>query len=47
VARLAGDKPLRARLVEAGRATAAGIDPRGFERAVAEELERAAANEGA
>ena len=47
VSRLAGDEPLRARLVEAGRATAAGIDPRGFERAVAEELRRAAANEGA
>jgi hypothetical protein len=43
VRRLAEDEPLRSRLVEGGRATAAAIDPRGFERAVAEELERAAA----
>lgn len=41
--RLAGDGPLRARLREGGRETAAAIDPRGFEKAVAEELERAAA----
>ncbi|HEX8649136.1 MAG TPA: glycosyltransferase [Thermoleophilaceae bacterium] len=47
VRRLADDEPLRLRLVEGGRATAAGIDPKGFEKAVAEELELAAANTGA
>ena len=44
VERLAADAALRARLTERGRTTAAGLDPRGFEKAVAEELERAAAN---
>jgi glycogen synthase len=42
--RLAADAGLRARLRESGRATAAAYDPRGFEKAVVEELELAAAN---
>ena len=44
VERLAADADLRGRLADAGRKTAAALDPRGFEKAVAEELERAAAN---
>jgi glycosyltransferase involved in cell wall biosynthesis len=47
VTRLAGDEALRARLVDGGRSTAAGIDPCGFEKVVAEELRRAAANDDA
>ena len=47
VARLAEDERLRERLVDGGRATAAALDPRGFETAVAEELERVAAKERA
>ena len=43
VERLAGDEALRARLREGGRLTASSYDPRGFEKAVAEELELAAA----
>ncbi|HEX8052613.1 MAG TPA: glycosyltransferase [Thermoleophilaceae bacterium] len=43
IERLASDPGLRARLRAGGAATAAAHDPRGFERAVAEELERAAA----
>ena len=45
VKRLAGDAELRERLVDGGRATAGSLDPRGFETAVAEELERVAAKE--
>jgi phosphatidylinositol alpha-1,6-mannosyltransferase len=45
VKRLAGDAAMRARLVEGGRATAGALDPRGFETAVAEELERVVAKE--
>jgi glycogen synthase len=44
--RLAGDAELRARLVKAGRTTAESLDPRGFEKAVAEELERAVVGYG-
>jgi glycosyltransferase involved in cell wall biosynthesis len=42
--RLAADPGLRDRLRRGGRRTASAYDPRGFERAVAEELERAASN---
>jgi glycogen(starch) synthase len=45
VRRLARDEALRARLSAGGIATAGGLDPRGFERAVAEELERVGANQ--
>jgi glycosyltransferase involved in cell wall biosynthesis len=45
--RLAADDALRSRLRRGGKETAATYDPRGFERAVAEELERAAAKEKA
>jgi glycogen synthase len=44
VDRLATDPDLRARVRRAGKETAAAYDPRGFEKAVAEELERAASN---
>jgi glycosyltransferase involved in cell wall biosynthesis len=47
VARIAGDEHLRQRLVDGGRAAADALDPRGFETAVAEELERVAAKESA
>jgi glycosyltransferase involved in cell wall biosynthesis len=43
IERLAGDAELCARLRAGGADTAASYDPRGFEKAVAEELERAAA----
>jgi glycosyltransferase involved in cell wall biosynthesis len=44
VTRLAGDRELRDRLHRGGVATAGRLDPRGFEKAVAEELERVGAN---
>ena len=47
VERLAADPELRIRIRRAGRQTAAAYDPRGFEKAVAEELERAASNRDA
>lgn len=41
IGRLAADEPLRERLVEGGRETALGLDPRGFEKEVAKSLHEA------